>query len=130
MFYETTMLESGPARSDFRSKGGGLPVFISCKTHTTPQVGSERIMDMKWQKTTSAKVKEWLSEFSRIRTDQPGRKGCAIRTEPACPRGILADMNRIHDWVQGQNLRFTNPIGSVGATNCEAIRYVERKCSQ
>src|SRR5438128_1026798 len=56
-------------------RGGGLPVFISCETYTTPQVGSERIMDMKWQKTTSAKVKEWSSEFSRIRTTNREEKG-------------------------------------------------------
>ena len=94
------------------------------------RVRSERIMVMKWQKTTSVKAKEGASELSRRQIERPGREGCAIRTEPDSPRGILADMNRIHDWVQEQNLRFTNPIGSVGATNCEAIRYVERKCSQ
>ena len=105
-------------------------LFISCKTYTTPQVGSERIMVMKWQKTTSVKVKEGPSELSRRQTDRPGREGCAIRTEPDSPRGILADMNRIHDWVEGRNLRFTNPVGSVGATNCEVIYCVEHKCSR
>ena len=81
--YETKLFQFGPGRTN--SKGGGLRAFILCRTYTTRQVGSARIMDMKWQEMTSATVKEGPSEFYGIWTDRRGPVDSSARD--LCLRG-------------------------------------------